>query len=207
MSKLTMHVINLEKSKDRYQSMLRQWSDNFNLERFNAVDAAASKITPQMACKRSHYALLKTLKDSPEPFHIICEDDVMKTWRFDHEWPVIEAFLKTDDWDLITLDPLLQFANLKECIQMNKIQKDLFEITNFRSTGFLIYSKKCIQQIIEDTSNKEIDKVITHDKKFKKFTPKYLTVFQGQLKSIISPSTNYTAYYKNSEDFLDRLRQ
>jgi GR25 family glycosyltransferase involved in LPS biosynthesis len=206
-AKISMHVINLERSTERYQSMIKQWSDIFDLQRFNAIDAKEHGISAQMAAKKSHYALLNQLKNRPEPFQIIAEDDVMKTWRFDHEWPIIESFLTTSDWDIITLDPLLQFANLNKCANLNKEKKDLFQIDQFRSMGFLIYSKKCIDQIVEESSSKEIDKIITHNKKFNKFTHKYLTVFQGQLKSIISPGTNYTQYYKNTENFLDRLMQ
>jgi hypothetical protein len=208
--KMTMHVINLERSKDRFDSMLKEWSDFFTIERFNAIDAKEAGLTAQKACKKSHYALIRQLAATPGDFHIIAEDDVFRTWRFNHEWPIIKDFLTTADWDIVSLDPLLQFANFDDTVALNSGAntgaKDLFQVPNFRSMGFIIYSKKCLEQIQEDTSDTEIDKIITHGPNFKKFTPKYLTVSQDRKPSIISPGVNYSGYYKNTETFLNKLR-
>jgi GR25 family glycosyltransferase involved in LPS biosynthesis len=209
MSKLVMYVINLNSRPEKFAHMTREFSSTFSLERFPAIDAKDHGITGREACKKSHYTLISQLKRNCPEYVIIAEDDLTKTKYFDIFWPrIYDYMISNHDWDLISLDPLLQFASFGRSVNMNKNSDTVFTLPNFRSTGFIIYSKRCIEKmILDETSKKEIDKLITHDSKLKKCTPHFLLTKQGIFSSDISPQEkNVDVYYKNTEIFLDQLR-
>jgi hypothetical protein len=72
----------------------------------------------------------------PGPYHIVIEDDVYRLPEWDTHWPAIRTFLESgrDDWDFITMDPVLGFDKPI----LKTYNESMFSVERFRATGFIM---------------------------------------------------------------------
>jgi hypothetical protein len=197
----TMHVINLKRSKERWEHMTKEWQNDFQLEKYEAVDAKIKKIKGNQACKESHLGLLKSLKSVVgKKYHIVCEDDIYKTKNFYEMWPGILEYIQTNnDWDIISLDP---FLNVDFC-NIRSYNKTFNKIDIFRNLGFAIYSHDFIIKLDIDKYLKTWgipDMTIARNINFRKLTPKKLCVRQIEgVSERLGKNTNYRSSHNWDE--------
>jgi hypothetical protein len=201
-------VVNLDRRPDRWTDMQRKWSDVFDMERVSAVDGAARNLRPDLCCKMTHFLLFDTLKKvGPEVrWFPILEDDVLPTEAWSTLWPQICAWLDADtdqQWDFITMDPFLQF----DAHNARPYSSLFAEIDKFRSTGFIIYSRRFIERFDRKAEPivGAIDMTFTHSPRWKKLTPVRLCARQEpESFSDINcrVNTHRTEFWDNTEKIL-----
>lgn len=177
-----LNVINTRRAINRYQQMEKNWSSYFSLQRFEAVTMKDKS----MACKLSHLTLIGQLRQQTErQFHLIAEDDVYPTEHFANIWPIVHDYIQThDDWDIISLDPILHhdFCNIRATRNPN-----LYQLEKFRSAGFVIYRHQFLQTLDLNYYERcfgSLDMTLFHERNVRKLTPTKLLVKQYEGSSI-----------------------
>ena len=163
LKKLNFYYINLERSKKRNNTMIKEFNklqDKFNdiSINYNRVDAIDGKFgnlktkinsSSQVACLKSHLKAIQTAYDNNDTFAFICEDDLL-----------LDYFYKNYD---IFLNILKKVDSDTECIQCitSNIKffggnDNLFETWERKNwcTALYLITKKGMKKILETKINK-----------------------------------------------------
>ena len=149
-----VYWINLKKSTDRYDNMVKQFEYFRFHERIEGIEEPCIKYNTkkytksQMGCLCSHLnAMKKSIEDNRRDYAIICEDDVyLKTVKHLHE--IIFYYLRSapQNWDILQLYSIKQSRNLKmDCSSLLKWEK--WNKRNFSTLIYIIrksYAKKLL---------------------------------------------------------------
>lgn len=214
----TAFVINLDREKNKWNTIVRSFPE-LNLQRISAIDGTVKGV-------RGKYALLMTslnlfsafLKDSNLPYYMVLEDDIYKTEHWPVLWPAVVNFLldNTTTWDILTLDPFLGFGSTISHLHNSTV---MYQISSFRSMGFVIYSKQFVHRHLRgiiDTLFQglrhggvlPLDMSISNDTRFVKLTPQKLLVRQRVNKksnTANKATPHYESYYERTKWLLNNF--
>jgi hypothetical protein len=191
-------VINLDRYPDNWTQMQQEWSSLFDLQRVSATDGQARGMSGRIACKHSHISLLLRLSQEDAPYHIVMEDDIFRLPDWEKHWPAIQTFLDSgrDDWDFISMDPVLGFDKP----WLRPFTNELFEVQKFRATGFIIYNASFLKKHTSELLvcwrlQTSVDMTYPHNPSFRKLTPRFLLTRQRSDKCSTTSGSAVTDYY------------
>lgn len=157
--KLDVYVINLNERTDRWKHIIKQFNNQVNLIRVEAIKDKDGVI----GCFKSHKKCLKIAKDKKLDQIIVIEDDCLLTKLYKNDFNKkltdIISFLKQyKDWDLF-LGGATGIDNNNIVKKINNNKFNLLEINKGQTTHFMIYNKSSYDFIINADTNMPIDNV------------------------------------------------
>jgi len=214
------YCINLDKKPDNIERIYKDWSKYLDIKRIPAMTGVRSNYLKagQVGCRLSHLKLFNDFLNLDAPYFIVMEDDVYQTSNFtDSIWNEILTFINTKDdsikWDFITLDPFICYENDKN--NFTKYSDIFLKIDCFRSMGMIIYNGNFFKnnllklKVLEASSIKPIDILLTFDTEFIKLTPTKLLVRQytdkGSSTSGQNTTSDYNAHWDKTEKVLNEF--
>lgn len=150
---MVFHCINLERRKDRKESILTQFGEqNLSVEFFPGLDAKQLNIhsklrTSGMAgCFVTHHLLYLNLLDSQDKWSVIIEDDLIVCKDLLY---YMQSWMETipDDADIA----FFGYYKRPKC-SITQINKDWLKIDKFYGTHFYIVKTESLPKIINLTS-------------------------------------------------------
>lgn len=145
------YVINLEKRKNKYDRVLEDFKDSFDIERFIAIEHENGHI----GCGESHKAIVQKAKDEKKDTVLILEDDCKPLEYFKERWPIIKQWLDNnmEKWEVFNGGPLHSVG--EEKLFDIDTDNDLYSMERGKCTQFMYINKSAYDKILEWSYDKD----------------------------------------------------